>query len=414
MLNLGAGSTWPGEIALKLNKNFISEVAKANKFKIIIIAGTNGKTTTTTLLRFLLGKTNIKSFQNEEGANLLNGIASALIKNLSSSGTSNHDFAVFEVDENTLPLILKEAGPYAVILLNLFRDQLDRYGEVNTIANKWRESIKKLNKETFVILNGDDPQVSFAGKNISASTYYFGVGESLATKKEIPHDVDSIYCPSCSLMLKYSGIVYSHLGKYKCLRCGFTNPRILNYDFDLPLKGIYNKYNANAVFVFLDQVLHLPLIKIKENLSLFKPAFGRQEEIIYKKRKIHLLLSKNPTGFNQSIEAIDEINQGKKASLLLVLNDRIPDGRDISWIWDVEFEKLESGFSQIIASGDRCFDMGLRLKYSEVKNFKVEEDLKKAVEEIVDKTKVEEKIVVLATYTGMLEVREILTGRKLL
>ena len=189
------------------------------------------------------------------------------------------------------------------------------------------------------------------------------------------------------------------------------NPTIINYNLELPLKGIYNKYNTNAVFTFLDQILHIPLEKIAIALKQFKPAFGRQEEIIYKGRKIYLLLSKNPTGFNQSIAVMNEIFGKDKRHLLLVLNDRIPDGKDISWIWDVEFEQLEG---QIVVSGDRCLDMGIRLKYGEIEKFKILEDLEDAVEEIVASTKKEEKIVILATYTGMLEVRKILVGKSLI
>ena len=172
-LHLGAGSTWPGHIALYFNKNFIKESFGKSRTKVILIAGTNGKTTTSTMLRFVLEQKGKKVFQNEEGANLLNGIASSIIKKSDYSGKSNYDFAIFESDENTLPLVLDEINPFVIILLNLFRDQLDRYGEVNTIALNWKKSFQKLDKRTTIVLNGDDPLIAFFGKNLRHGEFLF-------------------------------------------------------------------------------------------------------------------------------------------------------------------------------------------------------------------------------------------------
>jgi len=418
-LSLGAGSTWPGHIVLFLNKNFIQEVLRKSKVKIILVAGTNGKTTTSTMLRYLLEKQNKKVFQNEEGANLLNGIASSLVKNASFFGIFNYDYAIFEVDENTLPLALTEIKPVIVILLNLFRDQLDRYGEVNTIALKWKKSLEMLPKETRVVLNGDDPQIKYLGESLKAKVYYFGVDQSLMEKNEIPHDVDSIYCLKCGSKLAYQGISYSHLGNYLCNNCGFRKPKTESFvgkNIVYPLKGVYNIYNTNAVILVLTCILNVGLDKVKKSLELFKPAFGRQEVIDYQGKKIHLLLSKNPAGFNQSIEVSREIYKDGKVGVLIVLNDRIPDGRDISWIWDVDFEKLKDfhGYKkglQIVVSGDRVYDMALRLKYAEINNVIPEENLVRAIQKNIIQT---DEIVVLTTYTGMLDVRKILLGRKLL
>jgi len=408
------GSTWPGEIALRLNNNFIKGILNNSSLKIILIAGTNGKTTTATLMRFLLEKNSKKVFQNEEGANLLNGIASSIIKNINIGGKFNSDTAIFEVDENTLPLALKQITPSAVIILNLFRDQLDRYGEVNMIASKWQESLKYLTAST-IILNGDDPLINSLGKDLKSETIYFGVSKKLMKRKEIPHDVDSAYCPQCGSELKYDAIAYSHLGNYQCLKCGFKRNGAETYEHEninYPLFGLYNIYNINAVILTLEKVFELPLVQIKKIIASFKPAFGRQEVIFYKKRKFIIFLSKNPAGFNQAIETAKEM-KGSRKHLLIVLNDRIPDGTDISWIWDVDFERI-AGFSQIMLSGDRTDDLVLRLKYAGEKGITVKENPEEAIGTMIDVSVAGETIYVLATYTGMLEIRKILTGKKLL
>jgi lipid II isoglutaminyl synthase (glutamine-hydrolysing) len=414
-LNLGAGSTWPGEIALRLNGNFIKKVLKNSSLKIVLIAGTNGKTTTSTLMHFLLEKNGKRVFQNEEGANLLNGVASAIVKNINFNGKFNYDTAVFEIDENTLPLILNQINPDAVILLNLFRDQLDRYGEVNTIAQKWHESLKRLNKQTKIFLNADDPLINFLGTDLKTETFYFGVSNQLMKRKEIPHDVDSIYCPKCGGALKYKAISYSHLGDYHCPTCGFERGEpetYANEKMNYPLQGLYNIYNTNAVILTLSKTFNFPINNLIKYLVDFRPAFGRQEEIIYRNHKFKIFLGKNPAGFNQAIGTILAMNNNNNKNILLVLNDRIPDGRDVSWIWDVEFEDLSN--QKIVISGDRTYDMALRMKYANQKDMAVEENLNDAINKIIEVTSKEKLIYVLATYTGMLEVRKILTGKKLL
>ncbi len=420
LFHLGSGSTWPGHIALIFNKNFIKDYFKESKVKVILVAGTNGKTTTATMLRHVLESQGRTVFQNEEGANLLNGITSSLIKNSSYWGKIDFDFAIFEVDENTLPLILEQVEPSIVILLNLFRDQLDRYGEVNTIAIKWEMALKKLSITTKVVLNGDDPLIAFLGRNLKAEVNYFGVDQNLMTIKEMPHDVDSIYCLQCGNKLNYQGISYSHLGNYLCDNCGFKRPKTESFagkNIVYPLKGVYNIYNTNAVILVLTYILNVSLGKVKKSLELFKPVFGRQEVITYYGKTIHILLSKNPTGFNQSIDAAKDIAKGKKTNYLLVLNDRIPDGTDVSWIWDVEFEKLKDlhrykdELARVVLSGDRVYDMALRLKYTDFNNFIIEENLTQAIKKVIEKTDI---AIILTTYTGMLDVRKILTGRKLL
>lgn len=410
ILNLGSGSTWPGHIALSLNSNFIRELLNRNKFKVIFIAGTNGKTTTAKLIRTILEKNGKKVFQNQAGANLLNGVASSLISNSKLTGKIKKDFAIFEIDENTLPLILKEINnPDYIIILNLFRDQLDRYGEVNTISKKWADAFKKLNKNTTLILNADDPQVAFLGKSY-LNTLYFGVDFQKNKNGEYQHASDSTYCPNCNAKLIYKSIIFSHLGDWICERCRYEHPKkTLTFSPFYPLAGVYNEYNTNAAML-LAKTLGFDKERIIASLRDFKPAFGRQEILDINRKKIQIFLAKNPTGVNESLKTI--INLDAK-NLLLLLNDRIPDGRDVSWIWDVDFEDFTSQFKNVVVSGDRVFDMGLRLKYAEFKKFEVEENLIKAIKIALKKTPKNETLHILSTYSAMLEVRKILTGKKI-
>lgn len=406
----GAGSTWPGHIALESNPNFIKEILKKNKhIQIILIAGTNGKTTTTTLLKHLLTKNGYKVFQNNSGANLLNGIASSMIQASNMSGKFMFDVALFETDENTLPLVLKELTPQKIILLNLFRDQLDRYGEVNSIAKHWKIALSELPKKTELYVNGDDPQLTYMGEESGLQTHYFGISEERMEKKDIPHDVDFLYCPKCNTKLEFTKMSYSHMGLFSCPNCHFKRPLIEGFqDLAYPLFGTYNIYNTNAACLVAYD-FGIPLESVKLALNDFKPAFGRQEEIIYKGKKIIILLSKNPAGFNQSIDAVSTYPGNH--TVLLVLNDKIPDGRDVSWIWDVDFENLNA--SHITVSGDRTFDMALRIQYAE-KEFETEEALEKALAKAIHNTKENETLFVLATYSGMLEIRKLITGKEIL
>jgi len=421
LFKIGAGSTWPGHLALYFDSKFVRKILQKNpQLKIVVITGTNGKTTTVALLKHLLEKNNLSCFSNQEGANLLNGIASSLIKNTNFFGKINKEVALFEVDEFNLPLILKEVTPLAIIILNLFRDQLDRYGEVNTIFSRWLEALKNISSDTTIFLNGDDPQLYYLGQKISGRVFYFGLEEDLMPLKKIPHDVDFNYCPVCFKLLRYKKIAYSHLGKFFCQNCGFKPTAVftLKENFaNFSLKGIYNRYNLTAVFLFLQKIFGFSDDKLKLGLEDFLPVFGRQEKINYKKRDFYLLLSKNPAGFNQSIEAALSFSDDKKHIFWIILNNKVPDGHDVSWIWDVDFKKIFLVAKKIFVSGDRAFDMAIRLKYEETalkKIIVVEDDLKKALKKITGSTLEDEKIFILPNYSAMLEVRKILVGKKFL
>ncbi len=408
LLNLGSGSTWPGHIALKVNKNFCKDLLSTTKAKKIVIAGTNGKTTTGKLITSVLEAKHIKNAHNQAGANLINGLASTLISNSNFSGRINQEYIIFESDEFALPQILEEINPDYLICLNLFRDQLDRYGELDTIARKWKDAIKNLGQNTKLILNADDPLISYLGEE-RKNVYYFGLEEK-ENLKNIKHGADSIHCPKCSARLAYDKIYFSHLGNWSCPNCGLIRPKPKIYSSPyFPLDGLYNKYNILAAYSLLKEE-NISDNDIITGFKTFLPAFGRQEQIKYKDREIMLLLSKNPTSFNESLSTAVDLGA---ENLMFILNDRIPDGLDVSWIWDIGIERILNKKLNIAVSGDRCFDMGLRLKYAGLFTH-IEPDASTALDKMVDSLEEGEKLYILPNYSAMLDIRKVLLGRKLL
>ena len=438
MLNIGNGSTWPGEIALRFYPQIFTFFTNQIKKSLILVAGTNGKTTTAKMIRHILIESNFEEkriVHNDSGANLLNGLISAFIQRSSATGKIETDFAIFEVDEATVPVVLSYLPSFKkkliLIFLNLFRDQLDRYGEVDSIARKWKEALVNLSEETVVILNADDPQIAYLGKKLKAKTIYFGIDKPDKFLPEVEHATDSTYCLSCGAKLEYKGIYFSHLGLWSCSRCGNTRPKPQLKGWTSILPGLYNEYNTLAA-VAVVKSLGVKDTAIREGLEDFVPAFGRQEEFERNGKKIKIFLSKNPAGFNASLRTVLEI---KPKTLLLVLNDRIPDGRDVSWIWDVDFEMIPDK-TKIVVSGDRVYDMALRIKYimkqparnpdligiadaggfnnETIRQLVVKENLKEAIYAGLKEVGKGEILYILPTYSAMLDVRKILTGKKIL
>lgn len=409
--NLGSGSTWPGHLALKADPKFIRKaIAKNPELKVIIIAGTNGKTTTTKALQNVLKDSGISTIANDAGANLLNGLATLVAKHITLNGNLKHKALIFECDENTLPKALEEIpNPSCVVLLNLFRDQLDRYGEVNSIAEKWTASLKKLNESTVIVANADDPLVAHCALSIKKSIF-FSVPNELKTERSLAHAVDSTTCPVCRGSLEYLNISYSHLGNYICPNCSFKNPRSESLRIPTNLLGAYNQYNLNAVFQVAKSVFKIKDQDILKSLESFTPAFGRQEKLSVNGKNIMLLLSKNPTGFNESLKVASE-NRSK--TLLILLNDRIPDGRDISWIWDVDFELLRYKKIKVIVSGDRAYDMSNRLLFAGITH-EVFDDFEKGYGEALNLTPDNAQLTILPTYSAMLEIRKLVSGKSIL
>ena len=421
-LRLGAASVLPGEIARRLHPRLLALLCEQVTKGVILIVGTNGKTTTSLLLRTILENQGWRVAHNETGANLLNGLMTALLANTTVVGKLNVDYAILEVDENVLPLVLRECQPRFILGLNLFRDQLDRYGEVDTISQRWREAIAPLPNDTLVILNADDPTLSHLGQQLPQKVLFFGLSEPDLYLDEIPHAVDSIYCPSCGHLLDYQGVYLSHLGDFQCPSCGFrkSQPAFDSRNYPQILIGVYNKYNTLAAALVAKEI-GIDTEAIYDTIKNFRAAFGRAEELTVHGKHVRILLSKNPVGMNETIRAVNDIKKtGKASTTLLVLNDRIPDGTDVSWIWDVDTEELVALGGTLIISGDRTYDMALRLEYSrdertdEHVQLIVEEDLPEAISTALNLTPTDQTLHILPTYSAMLEVRQRLTGRKIL
>ena len=422
-LNLGAASVLPGAIARRFHPKLLSLLCEQVKQGTILVMGTNGKTTTSLLLRTILEDQGSTVAHNDTGANLINGLLTTLLNNTNLTGQSTADYAILEVDENILPLLLKECQPRMILGLNLFRDQLDRYGEVDLVSQRWLTAIAPLSPKTTVILNADDPTLSYLGQQLSQKVRYFGLSEPALYLEEIPHAVDSIYCPCCGSTLDYKGFYLSHLGDFNCPICGFSKSKTALPSEVWPqiLIGVYNKYNTLAAGLVARE-LGVETAKIFASIKGFKAAFGRSEELTIEGKNIRILLSKNPVGMNETIRAVNELKiTGKTSTTLIILNDRIPDGTDVSWIWDVDTEKLVDLGGTLIISGDRVYDMALRLKYSQETltdnqnpvRLVVEEDLKEAIQTALILTTSNETLHIIPTYSAMLEVRGILTGRQI-
>jgi lipid II isoglutaminyl synthase (glutamine-hydrolysing) len=420
LLKLGAASVLPGEIASRLHPQLLPLLFQQASKGVILVVGTNGKTTTSLLLRTLLENNGYRVSHNETGANLINGLTTSLLANTSLFGKLDADYAILEVDENILPLVLKDCQPRYLIGLNLFRDQLDRYGEVDTIARRWQKAIQPLPKDTAIVLNADDPTFSHLGQQLPQKVVYFGLNEPEFYLDEIPHAVDSIYCPSCGHLLKYEGVYLSHLGDFHCPSCGFRKSELSLNSAQWPqiLIGIYNKYNTLAAGLTAREI-GIPSDRIYETIKNFRAAFGRAEELNVEGKHVRILLSKNPVGMNETIRTVNQVKEtGKASTTLLVLNDRIPDGTDVSWIWDVDTEKLVMNGGNLIVSGDRTYDLALRLQYSDDRadNLRliVEEDLQQAISKALEITPADETLHIIPTYSAMLEIRKLLTGKQIL
>ncbi|MBD2438674.1 MurT ligase domain-containing protein [Nostoc sp. FACHB-110] len=416
-LRLGAASVLPGSIARRIEPRLLQLLSQQVKNGVIIIAGTNGKTTTSLLLKTILERKGYHITHNSTGANLENGLMTALLENTNLVGTLNADYAILEVDENIVPKVLTPLQPRIILCLNLFRDQLDRYGEVDTISKRWTKVITTLPKETVVIPNADDPTLSHLGQQLPQRVLFFGLNEPEQYLESIQHAVDSIYCPNCGHSLDYQGVYLSHLGDFTCPSCGFSKskPTLESSEWGQILVGLYNKYNTLAAATAAIE-LGVDETTIKDTINNFQAAFGRAEDLIIDGKKVRILLSKNPVGTNETIRVV---NQSTDKTTLMVLNDRTPDGTDVSWIWDVDTEKLVERGGTIVVSGDRVYDMALRLRYSEKSvesnlNLIVEEDLRQAIATALKHTPDNETLHILPTYSAMLEVREVLTGRKIL
>ena len=395
-----AGSSMPGNLALRICPNILSLLAGQVKKEIIAVCGTNGKTSTNNMIYTYLVSNGNKVVCNNVGANMIYGIACAFAKSSNIFGKLNADFACLEIDEASAVKVFQFFAPHKMIITNLFRDQLDRYGEVDMTVDYLKRALDKANK-TELILNGDDPVLMQFAEG-SRKCYFLGVDEDVTGKTEKADD--GKFCPKCNLPLNYEYNHYSQLGKFSCTNCDFKRKeldfKIRNVDlsdglkfsiyeneektdFSVNLRGFYNVYNI-AVSYIAAKLLMGSVPNYKEVLSSYKTQTGRMEEFDIGKKTI-LNLSKNPAGFNQGIDTVLKDTKTNKV-LLIGINDNAGDGKDISWLWDVRFENLNrDDIKRFILCGMRVDDLALRLKYGGFDTDKIKKfyTLKEAAEEIL-------------------------------
>ncbi|WP_346892938.1 Mur ligase family protein [Clostridium sp. UBA871] len=417
------GSNFPGKVALALDRSILSTVAKG--YKVILITGTNGKTTTTSMIYNILNKAGKNAITNNTGANMNTGIVASFISNFKFSNKNKDMYAVIEVDEAYLKFITEYIKPEIITVTNLFRDQLDRYGEVHTTYNKILEGIHK-SPQSLLVLNGDE---SLLGKiDANNPVVYYGFNVPIKENTVLNVNADSKFCKFCKTPYSYEFITYNHLGKYFCANCGYERPE-LKYHIDevaalttegsevvvneegyfINQSGEYNIYNAIcALSVTLE--LGIESTSIKASLQNQKSTFGRQESLNINGKEVKIILVKNPAGYNQAINTL--LLNNKPINLVLMLNDNYADGTDVSWIWDVDFEKLNSlEINDIIISGIRLYDMAVRLKIANLKeeNFKICESDDELINNIISAEA--ETTYVLVTYTAMLHLRKLLHSK---
>lgn len=432
-LGLGGGTALPGLVAGRLDPDLMSHLAGQIPHGVILVTGTNGKTTTSGMLAAILRAGGFLPLQNRTGSNLLRGLTTTLMSEAGRDARlrpAGQRIGVFEVDEAVLPLAIPRTRPRAVLINNLFRDQLDRYGEVDTVRTLWQETVAALPDETVLILNADDPAVASLAGVARRTPLFFGV-EDPCLSSPLEHAADSLRCPHCGGNYEYSVSYYAHIGHYACPGCGISRPQPqvsaskvaldgfhrASFQIDAPtgyaqvsltIGGLFNVYNALAA-ASVGLSLEIPLPVVTAALQEFTPAFGRMERLEIDGRQVCLILVKNPTGFNQVLRAL---RQGHPPdNVLMVLNDRIADGQDVSWIWDVDFEGV-TGIRPLV-SGLRAEDLALRLKYAglEVAPESVRKDLAGSLDQALEATPPGGSLYILPTYTAMLELERLLARR---
>ena len=423
----GGGTTLPGDVARAIDPRILTRLAEDLTRGSVVITGTNGKTTTARLVTWLLEGVGHRVVSNRAGANLIYGITAAALTRAGADGRLKADWGVFEIDEASLPKAVEELQPKATLVLNLFRDQLDRYGELESIAKKIEKTLGSVNDDAHVILNADDPRVAEVGLNLRQKPKWFGLEDSSVASKQLPHAADARTCPRCGASLKFSAVYVGHDGVYQCPNHDFARPQpdIAATDIELegfdrlaltiegtrvemPLGGLYNCYNVLAAYA-VGCSLGLDGKYIAERLTTFKAAFGRQERIEFRGRHLILVLSKNPAGFNETVRTALDMAHGK--NFLLGLNDRKADGTDVSWIWDVDFEQLKGKAETVIPAGNRAYDLAVRLKYAGVEAGDPQTDPGKALDRLIKDTNEGDTAHVLCTYTAMLDLRAELVRR---
>ena len=431
LLGRGGGTAIAGLAALRIDPAVVADLASQAGMGAIAITGTNGKTTTSLMLNRIATAASLRPLHNRSGSNLMRGVAAMLVEEATLAGVipdREHRLAILEVDEATLPEIVQVVAPRVIVFTNLFRDQLDRYGEVDTVARAWERALEKASPDTTLVLNADDPAVAHLGRGAATRVVYYGVDDISAGREGDEHASDFRTCLECGAELAYGVTFYGHIGHWRCTNCDNARPtpqiavtRVAlaedatsltislpdgDLAIELPLSGLYNAYNAVAAATGA-LALGLPAAAIAGALGSFAAAFGRQERFTIGGRDVHVLLGKNPTGLNQVLRTIAARDSPR--TMLFFLNDGIADGRDISWIWDADYEVVQPRTAAVVAAGTRAEDLALRLKYAAFgDDVPIERETEAALARALAATPVGGTLFVVPTYTAMLEVRELL------
>jgi lipid II isoglutaminyl synthase (glutamine-hydrolysing) len=424
------GTSLPGKLLLRMEPGAVGSLAGRLENGSAVISATNGKTTTAAMVASVLERGGHTLVHNRAGANMAGGIAGTLLEAAGPGATLRGDTGLFEIDEFWLDRLVPQIRPRALLLANLFRDQLDRYGELDTIADRWAGVVGGLGPESTLVLNADDPLVADLGRD-RAGVVYFGVEDPSVALPGMAHAADSKHCRRCGAPYIYDYVFLGHLGHYHCEACGATRPapavaatRVVldglrgarvtlrlgaeSVDVALPLPGLYNVYNALAAAA-LGTALGATPAEIVAGLEATAAAFGRAETVSLGGRDLLLLLVKNPAGANEVLRTL-ALEDGEH-DVLAVLNDQVADGRDVSWVWDADFELLAGRLARVVCSGTRAAEMALRFKYAGVaeERLVVEPSLPAALDRAVSGGS--GRLVAIPTYTAMLALREELRAR---
>ncbi len=412
------GTNAAGKVIVRIYPKILTVLSKEVREKIIVVCGTNGKTTTNNLIYKTLTDSGKKVVCNNLGANMIEGVIVAFINNCSWKGELDADFACLEIDEGYAVRVFEYMKPDYVVLMNLFRDQLDRYGEIDITSKMLHNAFLKLDSTT-LILNGDDPLCVQFSKKESLPCRFFGINQDLGTKSA--ETKEGRFCPFCGAALVYHHYYYSQLGIFKCSGCNFARPEtdytatgisfengiefnVGDRKISVAYRGLYNIYNILAAYAISD-LCGLDMNNFSDILSTYRPQIGRMEEFSFKNKKVILNLSKNPAGFNQGISTV--LLDKSDKDVIIMINDNLQDGTDVSWLWDVDFEKFDTpDIKQIITCGTRGLDMYLRLKYSDMHNIENYPDVKSAISKLL---KTENKtLYVLVNYTAIFSTQKII------
>ena len=412
------GVTWAGKIALKIYPQILTELSKEVRKGIFVVCGTNGKTTTNNMLCAALEAEGQRVVCNHTGSNMLNGVVAAFALGAGLNGHIDADYACIEVDEASTRHIFPRMKPNYMVMTNLFRDQLDRYGEIDITMNILEEMIRTV-PDMKLIVNGDDALSAYMAMDSGNPCVYYGISRPVM-RNETNEIREGRFCKKCGERLQYSFYHYSQLGDYQCPKCGFKRP-VPDYDAEdvkvgdqlsfsvegkrivANYRGFYNVYNILAAYAGI-RTAGFKAEHFMDMLKNFNPENGRMEQFRIKGAGVTLNLAKNPAGFNQNISAVMQDTNPK--DVIIAINDNAQDGIDISWLWDVDFDRLgEESICSVTVSGIRCQDMRLRLKYVDIPSI-LESDVEKAVRDrVADGTG---NLYVLVNYTALFSTRNIL------